>query len=46
LVLNANGSTCDETWDWVTKVGYEALWVAESPDGSYFIVAGIKENSG
>ena len=42
-------SGCD-TWDWVTKYGSNgktdnANWVAQSPDGSFLIVAGIKEAS-
>ena len=44
-----DGSGCNAP-DWVTKYGtagkkQEALWVAESPDGSYLIVAGVLEAS-
>jgi len=48
--LTDGGSGCGG-YDWITKYGASgkvdrALWVAESPDGSYFIVAGITEASG
>lgn len=47
--LTDGGSGC-LGWDWITKYGAsgktdKANWVAESPDGSYFIVAGITEAS-
>ena len=48
--LTDGGSGC-KGWDWVVKYGAsgktdKANWVAESPDGTYFIVAGITEGSG
>jgi hypothetical protein len=47
--LTDGGSDC-KGWDWITRYGTsgkadKANWVAESPDGTYFIVAGITEAS-
>jgi hypothetical protein len=47
--LTGGGSGCSG-WDWVTKYGTadksnKANWVTQSPDGSYFIVAGISSGS-
>ena len=44
-----DGSGCNAL-DWVTRFGaagktQQALWVAESPDGTYLIVTGITEGS-
>jgi len=46
-VLTPDGKGCD-TWDWVSSFGQkgkisQAQWVAESPDKTYYIVAGIEE---
>jgi len=48
--LTEGGSGCGG-YDWITKYGAsgkvdKANWVAESPDGTYFIVAGITQASG
>ena len=43
-VLESAGTDCNKNWEWTTKVGYESMWVAESPDHTYLIVAGIKKS--
>lgn len=49
--LTKDGTGCD-AYEWVTKIGgsndgkvNKALWLAESPDQSYFVAAGMLENS-
>lgn len=49
--LTEDGTDCSG-YEWVTKIGTandgkvnKALWVAESPDGSYFVAVGMLENS-
>jgi len=51
VFLSQEGSGCDD-WDWVTKIATDnslteqALWVAESPDFSYYIAVGMRQTSG
>ena len=47
--MTETGTGCDGTWDWVTKLADDAktdnkaIWVEQSLDNTYFIVAGLKK---
>jgi hypothetical protein len=47
--LKGQGKGCNQ-YDWITDFftpnkTTKALWMAESPDGKYFAVAGMEENA-
>ena len=49
-VMTKSGTGCSGKWEWATKIGSsgkmdQSLWVDESNDGTFLIVAGMKENS-
>lgn len=44
LSLDSKGTDCNLNYEWATIVGYEMMWVAQSPDNTYFIAAGIKKS--
>lgn len=49
-LMTKTGTGCQDKWEWTQKFGSsgkddKALWVAQSSDGTYLIVVGIRENT-
>lgn len=48
-IMTPTGTGCSGKWEWVTKIGTsgkmdQSLWAAQSNDGTFIIVAGMKDN--